>query len=214
MVYFLVLCCLSQLIGFLALADGNFSPRSTDVPLYLITPTVNSDNQLEHLSRVAQLFSSIPNTVWIIVEDADHIRDQVLDTLTKVYDSGRRQFFSNNAAISNQDEGIYFPTFYYLSLDESQRQRSKLATKLNSCRGFVGRNVGMDLVHQGIASGSWKDGVIYFADDDNTYTYELFHELRKVSKVGLTIVGNLHGYIESAMRDKDNEVYDIFDEYS
>ena len=36
----------------------------------------------------------------------------------------------------------------------------------------------------------WKDGVVYFADDDNAYHVDLFEELRKIKRIGILPVSS------------------------
>jgi hypothetical protein len=41
--------------------------------------------------------------------------------------------------------------------------------------------------------GKGRDGVVYFADDDNTYSLELFHEIRTTARVSVFPVGLVGG---------------------
>ena len=53
-------------------------------------------------------------------------------------------------------------------------------------RGCAQRNAGMRWIKQGI-----REGVMYFADDDNTFDLRLFTEIRDTKKVGILPTGNL-----------------------
>ncbi|CAF4875732.1 unnamed protein product, partial [Rotaria sp. Silwood2] len=54
-------------------------------------------------------------------------------------------------------------------------------------RGMFQKNVGLQWIRQNTNSND--DALIYFADDDNTYHWKLFQEIRKVQSVGVWPVG-------------------------
>lgn len=52
--------------------------------------------------------------------------------------------------------------------------------------------------------GDLKNGVVYFGDDDNTYDWRLFDEMRKVNKIGIWPVGIVGGLlVESPLVDSN-----------
>ncbi|KAK4322885.1 hypothetical protein Pmani_006400 [Petrolisthes manimaculis] len=54
----------------------------------------------------------------------------------------------------------------------------------NKPRGVSNRNAGLQWL-----KGHAKDGVVYFADDDNTYDYRIFNEIRSTRQVSMFPVG-------------------------
>ena len=54
-------------------------------------------------------------------------------------------------------------------------------------RGVASRRAGMEWI---LKNHDWtKVGIMYFADDDNTYDLKLFEEIRKTQKVSMFPVG-------------------------
>ncbi|CAI4222240.1 unnamed protein product [Auanema sp. JU1783] len=68
-------------------------------------------------------------------------------------------------------------------------------------RGWSHRNLALEFVRQNYQN---KSGVVYFADDDNTYDKRIFdHYIRKVKKIGFWAVGLVGGaYVEAPNVEK------------
>ncbi len=58
-------------------------------------------------------------------------------------------------------------------------------------RGVAGRRAAIKFIMDEDNSSNNKNGVLYFADDDNTYDSRLFGELRKTVNVSMFPVGLL-----------------------
>ncbi|KAI4463407.1 galactosylgalactosylxylosylprotein 3-beta-glucuronosyltransferase beta-13-glucuronyltransferase [Holotrichia oblita] len=60
-------------------------------------------------------------------------------------------------------------------------------------RGVEQRNAGLKWLRENLILNKNK-GVVYFMDDDNTYSVKLFDEMRKIKKVGVWPVGLVGGF--------------------
>ena len=65
----------------------------------------------------------------------------------------------------------------------------------NFPRGVSNRNAGLEFVLKHAQTTGDTSGVIYFADDDNTYDLKLFDEIRKTKKVSVFPVGFVGKYL-------------------
>ena len=74
-------------------------------------------------------------------------------------------------------------------------------------RGCSQRNAAL----KWIESNVFDDGVIYFADDDNTYDVRIFEEVFKTQKVGILPVGNFKRFGISTPIIKDGKVIGLLD---
>ncbi len=101
----------------------------------------------------------MPNLHWIIVEDSEKPSGKIADLL-------------KNVCVS------------YTHLHAPKPSK-------NIGRGAVQRNLGLNWIRQQFlgnvsAKTSWTqepNGVVYFADDDNTYDLRLFGKMRQIKKV-------------------------------
>ena len=73
-------------------------------------------------------------------------------------------------------------------------------------RGCAQRNAGLTWIKNNV-----KEGVMYFADDDNAYDMRLFDEIRYVKKVGLVPIGNFKKAGFSAPIVKNGKVVGFID---
>ncbi|KAK5639233.1 hypothetical protein RI129_011725 [Pyrocoelia pectoralis] len=134
--------------------------KDIDVPpLYIITPTYRRAEQLPELTRFAHTLMLVPNVYWLVIEDAFEKSSLVAKLLEK---TGLRY------------EHLIAPM-------PEQYKNKKSGPKP---RGVSNRNRGIQWVRDNAA-----DGVMYFADDDNTYDLELFHEMRYTKRVSMFPVG-------------------------
>ncbi|KAM3957821.1 LOW QUALITY PROTEIN: galactosylgalactosylxylosylprotein 3-beta-glucuronosyltransferase I-like [Aphomia sociella] len=65
----------------------------------------------------------------------------------------------------------------------------KTAIKKMKARGVEQRNIALDWLRGHLNQTEDKRGVVYFMDDDNTYSLKVFDEMRKINKVGTWPVG-------------------------
>lgn len=123
--------------------------------IYAITPTYKRYTQKADLTRLSQTFMHVPNFHWIIVEDSDH-RTELVTNLLK-------------------SKGIKYTHF-------NKKTQAKLKKKADDPhwkkhRGLDQRNLALEWIREHVTD---RNGVVYFADDDNTYDLQLFQEVSLV----------------------------------
>ncbi|XP_065564201.1 galactosylgalactosylxylosylprotein 3-beta-glucuronosyltransferase 3-like [Artemia franciscana] len=146
--------------------------------------TVSETRKLDMLS---QTFLLVPNFHWIIVEDADKKTDLVANLLSK---SGLTYTHLNAAT----------PKDWKLKLDQPQWKKP---------RGVIQRNAALEWIRQNAPHDA--QGVVYFADDDNVYSLELFEEMRSTKKASVWPVGLAGGLlVERPILNADGKVSEWF----
>ncbi|OQV22245.1 Galactosylgalactosylxylosylprotein 3-beta-glucuronosyltransferase 1 [Hypsibius exemplaris] len=141
--------------------------------IFLITPTYARHAQKSDLTRLVHTFKHVENLFWIVVEDASDKSDLVAKLLRK---SGLRYAHLNVAT----------PKGMKIDLASGDKQWSKP-------RGVWQRNEGLRWLREtfnkqapvGNSANQQQEGVVYFADDDNTYDLDLFPEIRTVRTAGV-----------------------------
>lgn len=131
--------------------------------MFLITPTNPRLTQKAELTRLSQTLMHVKNLFWIVVEDF-HVKTAIVNGILK-------------------RSGIPF-----VHLTEPKPFNNTInGTKVGG-RGMLQRNRGLKwlrkyyLTHPIPVDG----GVVYFADDDNTYDLRIFEEIRRI-KVSRTV---------------------------
>lgn len=121
--------------------------RSALPAIYAITPTYNRPVQKAELTRLANTFRQVPRFHWIVVEDSTVRTELVVRFLAR---SGMQYTHLN----------IFTPRrFKRTGMPRATEQRNTALSWLRSHRSI-------------------KDvGIVFFADDDNTYSLELFEEV-------------------------------------
>ncbi|UJR30188.1 hypothetical protein I4U23_017727 [Adineta vaga] len=140
-------------------------PSSFIRKIYMITPTKTRAEQTADLTRLAQTLYLIPNLFWIIVED----ESKPTLRLHRLLQSFRLRFIHLNIAT---------PDYFKPTQNQSTWRRP---------RGVVQKNIGLEWLRSN--TNMKEDALVYFADDDNTYHWKLFQEIRKVQSVGVWPVG-------------------------
>ena len=131
--------------------------KTAHIPtIYVITPTHTRPVQKAELTRLGQTFHHVRNLHWIVVEDAE---SQTLLVKNFLADCGMRYTQLN---IKTTDE-------YKLKENEPSWRKP---------RGVEQRNIAIDWILQNVPKD--EEGVLYFADDDNTYSLKLFEEVQNV----------------------------------
>lgn len=131
---------------------ANYSKNFYDLPyIYVLTPTHKSETQLPDLIRLRNTLLLVPKLVWIVIEDSSFKTERVIKFLNE----------------SNID---------YIHLNISS-PKVKYPPGLTSHKGVVQRNHALALLRKNKSFFLKKKGVVYFADDDNTYDIRLFDEV-------------------------------------
>ncbi|KAM3718221.1 Coiled-coil domain-containing protein [Dirofilaria immitis] len=151
--------------------------------IYFITPTYRRPTQKADLIRLAQTLAHVPNLHWIVVEDANNISPFIADIFKRYH--------------------IRFTHLYALTPPEKKPNETDPNWKVP--RGVVQRNKALLWLRKNLHN--LRRGVVYFGDDDNTYDWRLFDEMRTVERVGVWPVGLVGGLIvEMARLSEDKNV--------
>uniref|UniRef100_A0A1A9WI08 Galactosylgalactosylxylosylprotein 3-beta-glucuronosyltransferase n=1 Tax=Glossina brevipalpis TaxID=37001 RepID=A0A1A9WI08_9MUSC len=130
----------------------NYLPK-----IYAITPTYARPEQKAELTRLSHVFRLVPNLFWIIVEDSN-ISTPLVEHLLRRAGLARRSI-----TLHVKTPDAYIP--------------SKKAPYWSQSRGVKQRNLGLSWLRN--CTDSEERGIVYFMDDDNTYSVELFGEISK-----------------------------------
>lgn len=122
--------------------------------IYAVTPTYSRAVQKAELTRLANTFRQVPRFHWIVVEDASARTDLVARFLTRC--------------------GVLYTHLHALTPRRFKRTGMPRATEQrNAALGWLRAQ-----------RSTREPGVVFFADDDNTYSLELFEEVKRGSGKG------------------------------
>ena len=137
-----------------------------DLPtIYAITPTYARPTQKADLTRLSQTLMQVPNFHWIVVEDSSY-KTPLVTNLLKI--SKMKYSHLNKATDPGHKFDINHPIY-------------------SIKRGVDQRNCGLQWIRDNLSRNN--SGVVYFMDDDNTYSLQLFEEMRFTKKVSVWPVG-------------------------
>ncbi|KAG8444886.1 hypothetical protein GDO86_009877 [Hymenochirus boettgeri] len=131
---------------------GTLGGKNDTLPvIFAITPTYSRPVQKAELTRLANTFRQVPRLHWIVVEDSAQPTELV-------------SRFLSGAGVRASHLHVPTPRRY---------KRAGLP------RATEQRNAGLAWLRQGYHSPRIPPtvGVVFFADDDNTYSLELFEEV-------------------------------------
>ncbi|XDV28660.1 hypothetical protein PO909_031887 [Leuciscus waleckii] len=130
-------------------------PWSDVLPtIHVITPTYSRPVQKAELTRLANTFLHVPNLHWILVEDSQRRTPLVTRLLRET-------------GLNYTHLNVETPRNYKLRGDTRDPRIP---------RGTMQRNLALRWLRETFNSNSSQAGIVYFADDDNTYSLELFEE--------------------------------------
>ncbi|KAF7710400.1 galactosylgalactosylxylosylprotein 3-beta-glucuronosyltransferase 2 [Silurus meridionalis] len=131
--------------------------------IYAITPTYSRAVQKAELTRLANTFRQVPHFHWIVVEDSASRTELVSRFLAR----GRVPYTHLHVLTPRR--------FKRAGMPRATEQRNAALTWLRAHRTAT------------------DSGVVFFADDDNTYSLELFEEMRSTKGVSVWPVGLVGG---------------------
>ncbi|KAJ8248151.1 hypothetical protein GJAV_G00238880 [Gymnothorax javanicus] len=139
------------------------SNRTALPVIYAITPTYSRTVQKAELTRLSNTFRQVPGFHWIVVEDSN--------TRTELVSR-----FLAHSGLSYTHLHVQTPRRFKRSgMPRATEQRNAALAWLRAHR-------------------SPRDsGVVFFADDDNTYSLDLFEEMRSTRQVSVWPVGLVGG---------------------
>ncbi|XP_063324024.1 galactosylgalactosylxylosylprotein 3-beta-glucuronosyltransferase 1-like [Pelmatolapia mariae] len=147
-------------------------PWSNVLPtIYIITPTYSRPIQKAELTRLANTFLHVPNLHWILVEDSQRKTPLVTRLL--------------------RETGLNY-THLNVETPRNYKLRSAIGG-LKPPRGTMQRNLALRWLRETFNTNNSQPGIVYFADDDNTYSLELFEEMRSTQKVSVWPVAFVGG---------------------
>ncbi|XP_028322238.1 galactosylgalactosylxylosylprotein 3-beta-glucuronosyltransferase 1 [Gouania willdenowi] len=140
-------------------------------PIHVVTPTYSRPVQKAELTRLANTLLHVPNLHWILVEDSQKKTALVSSLL---HDMGLNYTHLN----------VETPRNYKFHGDTRDPRIP---------RGTIQRNLALRWLREASSVNNSRLGVVYFADDDNTYSLELFEEMRFTKKVSVWPVAFVGG---------------------
>lgn len=136
--------------------------------VFVITPTFTRFVQKAELTRVSQALKSVKNLHWIVVEDSVNKSNLVANFL--------------------RNSGLKYTHLNVRTPENLRRQRREI--RRLKPRGVAQRNLGIQWLRDNIDPHRIT-GVVYFADDDNTYDSRIFDEVSHQRNLYIYTVGNL-----------------------
>ncbi|GFQ81960.1 galactosylgalactosylxylosylprotein 3-beta-glucuronosyltransferase 3 [Trichonephila clavata] len=150
--------------------------------IFIITPTYARPVQKAELTRLSHTLLLVPNIHWIVVEDAENKTTLVTNFLFK----SKLSFTHLNV-----------PTPLAMKMKKEDPNWLKP-------RGVLQRNLGLNWIRRHVHPD--EKGVVYFADDDNTYDLDLFEEMRYTHTVSVWPVGLVGGLMVERPLIKNGKV--------
>lgn len=138
-------------------ALGHPPPWSDLLPtIHVITPTYTRAVQKAELTRLTNTLLHVPSLHWIVVEDSPR-RTPLVSKLLR------------SSGLNHTHLNVETPRAHRV-------RREARGSRVP--RGTVQRNLGLRWLRENLGHRTRRQGVVYFADDDNTYSLELFEEVR------------------------------------
>ncbi|KAM3932084.1 galactosylgalactosylxylosylprotein 3-beta-glucuronosyltransferase 2 [Leptodactylus fuscus] len=161
--------------------ENQWAKNNTMPVIYAITPTYSRPVQKAELTRLANTFRQVPRLHWIVVEDSPHPTDLVSRFLagagvraTHLHVPTSRRYKRSGLprATEQRNAGLAWLRQHYQPKTPHHPKRSGVQAPVQQ---------------------EYPAGVVFFADDDNTYSLELFQEMRTTQKVSVWPVGLVGG---------------------
>lgn len=148
-------------------AQQLFGP--SEVPIYVITQSPGHFQQIIQVVRLAQTVAVLQNIHLILVDNAKEKNQIIEETLQGAFEHARRTFDDRT-----NDKSFVPAAYTYVSL-------FKEGSTNDFCRMAQRRDFGMQVLFDRIINSNWPHGVLYFADQSISYTWEAFERMRKIT---------------------------------
>uniref|UniRef100_A0A182N790 Galactosylgalactosylxylosylprotein 3-beta-glucuronosyltransferase n=1 Tax=Anopheles dirus TaxID=7168 RepID=A0A182N790_9DIPT len=173
-----------------------FLPNRKGPTIYAVTPTYSRPVQKAELTRLSHVIRLVPNVFWVIVEDASQTSTLVTNVLKRSDLQARSvQLFAKT------------PTNFKLKGKDPNWLKPRGVEQRNTALKWIRDR--LKQAAQNNADDESTHSVVYFMDDDNTYSTELFDEISKIEtgKVGVWPVGLVGGLmVEKPVLNRDGLV--------
>lgn len=144
--------------------------KLTKLPvIYVITPTYARPVQKAELTRLSHTLRLVPFVHWILVEDSPKPTSLVGNLLKKT-------------GLTHTILSVPTPKEWKLKEKDPNWMKP---------RGVLQRNEALQWIRQNVHPH--EEAVLYFADDDNVYSLEIFEEMRWTKRVSVWPVGLVGG---------------------
>ncbi|KAL3105653.1 hypothetical protein niasHT_029069 [Heterodera trifolii] len=155
-----------------------FVERPRPPPIFFVTPSVRRPEQKADLTRLGQTLAAVANLVWILVEVLMFCFFLICRGIS----------FIDQLVARLGIDAVHLcaetPEKWRLRLDDPHWKYPKGVLQRNAALRWLRKNV----AHQHV-------GAVYFGDDDNTYDWRLFDEIRLLKRVGIWPVGIVGGML-------------------
>lgn len=152
--------------------------------IFVITPTYPRREQAAELTRLGQTLLLAEDLHWVLAEDSERCSPLVGSLLAR----------------------LNLP-YTHLASPQSKMYKQSSNLKKNP-RGVSSRRAGLHWVME-----NFGEGVVYFADDDNTYDLRLFSQMRETRRVSMFPVGLIGQQGVSSPIVKDGQVVGFSDSW-
>lgn len=163
-------------------------PNNDHIPtIYIVTPTYARHVQKAELTRLSHTFLLVPKIHWILVEDSDRATKLV------------------SAFVERLDHEFGFKSITHLQTTTPDQYKLKAGQpSWKFPKGIWQRNKALDW----LLGSPERDpsGIVYFADDDNTYDLGLFEEMRYTRGVSVWPVALVGGMAVERPLVRDGKV--------
>lgn len=157
----------------------------------MITPTYARPQQKADLIKFANTILHVHKIHWIIIEDAPYKTDLVTRFVQRTLNFAR-----NKVVLQMTHLNVQTSSNYRNELNDPHWLRP---------RGVEQRNEALKWLRENSDSVD-SNGVVYFADDDNTYDVQLFDEIRSTKKVACWPVGLVGGLMVERPLVEDGKI--------
>ena len=187
--------------------NNNNNNLSSSTTIFIITPTYNRTTQRPDLIRLEQTLRLVPNIVWMVIEEWNRTSTFVVDLLQRT--PVRHVHLLAPVQKSRVGRGFINRKCAFEWLREQARlAKEELYNAASDNDNVIKKTVKINNI-------KLTNGIIYMADDDNSYDLRVFEEIRTTRVVSMFPVGGLANYgISTPVVDsKTGRIIDFHDPF-